>query len=194
MDRRDFSKLAGSGILAAPMLIRAGPVSANPIQNNEEGDGSRLEPFGRLFYRGQGARVLLTGLILLSVSGLWFANVQQGAPQFNENRIATSGLLGGLTRPTIDERIARAQLIGTVVLFQTNLVGLLNPELALAQARFSALVVHRQISWEVSRMARANALSGLPALNDLRLLTIIGTLYLLGQTIMMILPPPDYAA
>lgn len=192
MDRRDFSRLAAGGLLAAPMVLRqGGPVSANQADDNVDRLGRDV--IGQLFYQRQrAARVLITGLILISVTQLWFANVSQGAPQFDEDRVATSRLFGGLTRLTIPERIAQAQLIGTVVLLQGNLIGLVAPDFALRAQRYQALVAHRYLSWEIARLARANAIRGLPALNDLRLLTTIGTLYLIGQTIMMILPPPTY--
>ena len=192
MSRRRFTGLAGTSMLAAPMITTANFGAAQTYDGDSDDVLDVIQQLNMQF-PGIG-RILVTGIIVMLATGaIFYRDVSQGARQHDENRVATQGILPGLFRPTIAERLQGAQTIGTVHLFGTFLICILSAGVSAQLMRNQLLVTHRQLSWEVGRLSAVNAISGLPPLSDLRLLRIIGTLYLVQQALLMILPPPNYS-
>ncbi|MEQ8367411.1 MAG: hypothetical protein RIB61_11940 [Roseicyclus sp.] len=191
LSRRKFAALAGTSLLATPFVLRPGSALADLDEEQQRETRDQLQ---RLFFQGGGlGRVFLAGIIVVLATGaLYYRDVSQGATQFDEDRAGTQSILGGIFRPTISERLANAQQIGTIHLFDTFLVCLMTAAVSAAVMRNQMLVTHRLVSWQVGRLRTVNAISGLPALNDLRLLRTIGAIWVTQQTLLAILPPPDY--
>jgi len=192
--RRRFAKLAGSSILALPMLS---PRSVE-AQSYDDDDVERLAVIEQLFIRNpQLGRVILTGILIVMATGvMYFANVTQGALQFDEDRLSTGAIFGGLTRPTIAERLSVATAVGNVYLWGSILVIMMAAGQSFIPAALTFLFVHRNLSWEVTNLARVNSIPGLPSFAEIQASAVIALCYYMASMSMLMcfVGPPNYRA
>ncbi len=197
ISRRSFTKLAGSSFLALPL---AAPriAGAQSYDHDDEEDEERRAVFEQLFIRNpQIGRVILTGILIVMATGLmYYANVSQGAVQFEENRLSTGSLFGGLTRPTIVERLSVATAVGNVYLWGTILVVMMAAGQNFIPAALTFLFVHRHLSWEVTSLAQVSSVQGIPSFADIQATAVIALCYYMAtmSMLMCFIPPPNYRA
>lgn len=176
LSRRGF--LAGTACLGSAL-----PALADNEDPRNEEDGT-IQPIRFRGPTGRGRRI--SGVVLAEPDGrLLYDGLAQGALRFNENRVSLNALIGGVFRPTIEQRVARDRRVGTVHLWERQLV--LRPFRALVQpgGRPRLIIAHRQESWEPGRMQPVNSVSGLPR-GELRQ---IGRLYRGPDYILAVLSP-----
>ncbi|MEM9754703.1 MAG: hypothetical protein AAF914_01855 [Pseudomonadota bacterium] len=192
--RRRFAQMAGSTILAAPMLA---PVLAPTQAGANPRDDEEVQRFVEQIILNGGAfgRVILTTIVLVYSGQFFFADVSQGRPSFPEDRLGLGGVLEGVLRATIPENLQRAVAIGNAYLIGSTLIlyiaALTTP---ITPLNMSLLLAHRRVSWEIARLQVARAIQGLPPVTDIPTLQAIGTLYLVSQSFLMaLIPPPNYS-
>ncbi|MEP2029254.1 MAG: hypothetical protein ABJI96_11180 [Paracoccaceae bacterium] len=129
MDRRNF--VAGSLVtgLATPALVL--PESAWAKKKAEGGDSeSDVESLQRvsLFLTPAGQTIFLTSLIIIIGGVMLYLDMQRRWQRFATSRVDVSKvpLLGGLTRPTVEKRLANMNSVGKILLAQTTLFIVIN--------------------------------------------------------------------
>ncbi|MEM1273252.1 MAG: hypothetical protein AAGF88_05505 [Pseudomonadota bacterium] len=188
LTRRAFA----GGALATPFLAQ-GAAATDP----EDEINDAIDLLDAVFFQGQGGtRLVLTAVLVVTAANeLLFANISQGAPKYDENRIGTSALLGGLTRPTIPERLENAVVAGNVRLFETILVLQLERSIQIAMRLLQLVIAHRQLSWDILRFRQATGINGSYDLAVLRGAELIGTLFQIEQNrLLALVPPPTYGS
>jgi hypothetical protein len=166
MHRRDVTfglAALGSG-LAAPALA------------NKDDDGpALLSPYGRISLRTATRQVLLNTLIIATSTQALGFDLRAEFPQFNENRANLGRLLGGLTRPTLSDRLATMALVGHLVLLKSALYILPGEEDFVTPALVT--IANQNLSWDVKKKPRSVSLSRIPALSDLFARKAVGNAY-----------------
>ncbi|MEM9319250.1 MAG: hypothetical protein AAGA70_09620 [Pseudomonadota bacterium] len=133
-------------------------------------------------YRAPGqASQRINAVVIKNADVRLSANVSQGAIRFFEDRIATSRILGGLTRPTIRERLADAAEVGRVSHAGSTLV--INVDGHDVRSR-NVILAHRDTSWDVSNFRPDGASAGH------RTATNIGRVFVGSDGALIALIPP----
>ena len=175
MYRRDFNKGLLTTTLATPPAL--GPTSALSFEKQEAFETK----FSRILLNLFGARVAPAALLIVLGSAIHGVSLTGKHREFDENRARVRGLLGAVTRPTIEARLETAAFLGTIHLQQNVLFVLPN---ALNRAwRFNIMIAHAALSWDISRRIGRMNVSGMPSLAQLRQARQIGELFLVAETL-----------
>jgi hypothetical protein len=178
MHRRDVT--FGLAALGAGMPV--------PAFANKDDDGpALLNPYGRISLRIATRQVLLSALIIATSTQALGFDLRREFPQFSENRSDLGGLLGGLTRPLLSERLARAALIGRLVLLRSTLFVLPGEEDFVLPALIT--LANRDLSWDVKRKAKAVSLSSIPGAAELMGMTSVGNAYANRKELILMVRP-----
>ncbi|MBF9032477.1 hypothetical protein HKCCE3408_18930 [Rhodobacterales bacterium HKCCE3408] len=188
--RRRFTQVAGTSLLTGPMLAMPNLGLSQGYDDSENANSRNV--IERIVLNNPAfGRILLTGILVILASGLmYYVNVSQGAIQNDEDRIGTGSLFGGLTRPTIAERLEQAVAIGNAHIIGTILVLIVATAALTNPAALPFLLGHRDLSWDVPRLSRISGIQGLPPLAQLQALAVVGTLFLVSQSLLMALVSP----
>ena|GEM_PF-6346273 len=187
MGRREAAlAFAAAALLAAA----AGPARAN---KDEDGPAPRVAPLGRpVAATTDGRQVLLSAVILAGPGELRGIGITAPVPQFDENRVALGALgLGGLTRPTLAERVERAVPAGRVLLSGRYLIVV--PDGRPLPMPSVVTIAHQDRSWDLKGppgRVRDRVAASLPALGDIPVVGRAFTERRNGRTTLLVLVRP----
>ncbi|NNK77095.1 MAG: hypothetical protein HKP40_00140 [Litoreibacter sp.] len=187
MHRRQVTTgLLASGLAAPPIV---GPTSALASQEQDNKDNDpRFAQFAPIKLRVATGLVLVSWFLIFASGNWWGIKLSGEHPQFNENRVGLGGLLGGLTRPTIDERLKNAQLMGALFLMGNSL--LMFPTTRRARWNMEIILAHRALSWDPKLAASLVSLGTLTPQAARARSTQIGLVYLVAATTLLLLANP----
>lgn len=193
MDRRHASKLILTGSLAAPVVIRPSSLLANPLKDLNE--SARIAEAARPVIRVAANRVVLEWFIVRTLNGWSAMNLQREFRQHNEKRASLGGLLGGLQRMTVDQRLKTAQVFGTIYLLN-NAIFLLplasvNPrafEANLKKMEFH--LYHQYLSWDLEAAFKLTQLGNRSAESIRQEAKEVGAAYLATAISIMLMINP----
>ncbi|MFY0691993.1 MAG: hypothetical protein JXR14_08765 [Paracoccaceae bacterium] len=187
MHRRQFTTgLIASGLAAPPIV---GPTSSLASQEQDYKDNDpRLAQFGPIKLRVATGLITLSWFLIFASGNWWGIKLSGEHPQFNENRVGLGGLLGGLTRPTIDERIKTAQVMGALFLMGNSL--LMFPTTRRARWNMEIILAHRALSWDPKLAASIVSLGTLTPQAARAKASQVGVVYLIAATTLLLLVNP----
>jgi hypothetical protein len=162
-------------VTGAMALACAGSASAYPEESRYVPE---VPPFGRVWVELDGRRVAISFVVVQTPGGTYGSAFHGDVRQYDEYRVPTYSVLGGLTRPTPRERVGMSTAVGRVVLQGSALMVLPNPGAALP-ARL--VILHGDRSWEPPRLQ----LAGETKLPDPAGLTVIGTARATAQELLL---------
>ncbi len=188
MKRRTFTKGLATG-LAAPLIAAPvlGPTSALAWKDNDRED--MFPARARIALSVLAVTTVLTWILMPGSGGWWGWDGCQDQRHFNERRADLGGILGGLTRPTVQRRLRGADAVGPLLLLNRFLI--LAPLIEVAAFSLPLFLAHGGTSWDMKK-ARAVAPRGMPGLAEIQRLQVIGRLYLAAGLLMALIPPPEY--
>ncbi|MEM9435005.1 MAG: hypothetical protein AAGA12_13865 [Pseudomonadota bacterium] len=157
MDRRLFTQGAVLSGLAAPAIV--GPSSVWSKQLSE--DDAKIAEFAPITLRLAAQVVVLQWLIVNVGNSFVAMKIAGDQRQYSERRSRLGGLLGGLARPTVEDRLKNATLLGGLFLVRNSLV--LLPNSAIDYQKLEFIIYHRYLSWDVDAAFRVANLGNLNA-------------------------------
>ena len=193
MDRRNASKLILTGSLAAPTLIRPSSLLANPLERLDE--DARIAEAARPVIRVAARRVVLEWFAVRTLRGWSAMNLQREFRQHNERRASLGGILGGLQRQTVDQRLKTAQIVGSLYLLNNALFML--PLASFNVKAFEANLrkmefdlYHEYLSWDLEAAFRVAQLGNRTPESIRRQATLVGVVFLATTFSMMLMVNP----
>jgi hypothetical protein len=184
MDRRSVvAGLVGSAVVAVEGL--SGGAAANPAKTDRESRG--LAPYGRAWVSANGRQIYLTVVIIATntaeTPGI---DLRLDLPQFNENR-SNLPILGGLARPTVEDRLAASRPVGRLVMAGSALI--LIPSGQGFRPPGRSVLVGDDISWDINKPFRPVSVTGLPLFQDLIGRRPVGAAFESKKSLLLVVRP-----
>ncbi len=158
-------------------------------------EDARIAEAARPVIRIAAQRVVLEWFVVRTLGGWSAMNLQREFRQHNEKRASLGGLLGGLQRQTVEQRLKGAQAFGAIYLLNNAIFMLplstINPkafEANLKKMEFD--LYHQYLSWDLEAAFRVAQLGNRSAESIRKEAREVGVAYLVSALSIMLLINP----
>lgn len=167
MQRREFSTGLLTAGLASPVIL-SGDKSFATSGGGEGGYGNEVARLSRVLLILGLRRIIISYLLIFNPLALLGLNLRSPVPQFSENRLSSgkAPILGGLFRPSLQDRFNPAAVIGQVFLWQSLLI--IAPRRGPVSNMSRVVIAHRNLSWQPKPKPRKMRMSNIPTLGAIK--------------------------
>ncbi len=183
MDRRRFTKGGLLTALAAPPIL--GPTSA--LGSNLDESDARIAEFAPITLRLAARAVVLQWFVIGLGNSFVAMNVAGEQRQHNERRSRLGGLLGGLARASVEDRLKGATVLGGLYLFQNSLI--LLPDSKINHTKLEYTLYHRYFSYDLDAAFRVAKLGNMSADQIRQQSTSVGAAMIVGALVSLLISP-----